>query len=335
MRALKHTLLALLISIFASPSMADADHPAIPAPEHGPLGVMQDHMHDKGEWMLSYRYMRMDMGGTKVGSNSISTAETHQQFMVSPTNMEMDMHMLGAMYGVSSKVTVMAMVPYLNKSMDHVTRMGGRFNTSTNGVGDIKLAAMVSLLKEAGQSAHLNLGISLPTGSIGERAAIPINPDAQLPYPMQIGSGTWDLMPGITFTGTSNRLYWGAQAMATIRTGTNSRDYRLGNKFQLTAWNMFRLTPAFDAGMRVSYNRWGNVHGVDAELIPMLVQTANADLQGGDRVDISFALNYQVQGGTLQGHRLAAEFTLPVYQKLDGPQMEHNWSLMIGWQKAF
>jgi hypothetical protein len=122
MRTLKHTLLALAASIFVSPAMADADHPAIAAPEHGPLGVMQDHMHDKGEWMLSYRYMRMDMGGNKVGSKSISTADTLQQFMVSPTNMEMDMHMLGAMYGVSSKVTVMAMVPYLNKCMDHTSQ---------------------------------------------------------------------------------------------------------------------------------------------------------------------------------------------------------------------
>jgi hypothetical protein len=335
MRAIKHTLLALTLSVLTTPALADNSHPDIAAPEHGPLGVVQDHMHKKGEVMLSYRYMRMDMGGNRVGSNSISTAETLNQFPVSPTNMEMNMHMLGAMYGVSDKVTIMAMVPYLSKSMDHVTRMGGTFNTSTKGVGDVKLAAMVSLLKTANSRAHLNLGVSLPTGTINERAAIPINPDAQLPYPMQIGSGTWDIIPGITFTGTSDILYWGAQLMATIRTGTNSRDYRLGNKVQLTAWNMFRLTSGFDAGLRVTFNHWGNIHGADAELMPMLVQTANADLQGGDRIDISLALNYEIQNGTLKGHRLAAEFILPVYQKLDGPQMEQNWSLIVGWQKAF
>ena len=35
---------------------------------HAPLGVMGDHMHGKGEWMASYRYMSMDMDGLRSGS---------------------------------------------------------------------------------------------------------------------------------------------------------------------------------------------------------------------------------------------------------------------------
>ena len=337
MRLLKHLTLSLSLSaLLAAPSFAhEGETPAIPAAEHAPIGVMQDHMHNKGEWMLSYRYMHMDMGGNRVGSTAISTADTLNQFMIAPLAMKMDMHMLGAMYGISDRITVMAMVPYIDKSMDLITRMGMDFNTGTGGVGDVKLSAMISLVKTAKHRLHINAGLSLPTGSIDERAAIPINPDAQLPYPMQVGSGNWDLMPGITYSGTSELFYWGAQASAVIRTGSNDRDWSLGDRVQVTAWNMVRLNTAFDVGLRATYTHWGNVDGADGELMPMMVQTANPMLQGGERLDLSLALNYQVQSGSLKGHRLAAEVTLPVWQNLDGPQMEQNWGLMVGWQKAF
>jgi hypothetical protein len=339
MRALARTIISIAIATSITPALADGSHETTTASlapiEHGPIGVMQDHMHKKGEWMLSYRYMRMDMGGNKAGTSAVSTADTLGQFMVAPTSMTMDMHMAGVMYGVSDQVTVTAMVPYSRKSMDHVTRMGGEFNTTTNGVGDIKLLAMIALLDQGKHRLHANIGISLPTGSIGQRAAIPINPDAQLPYAMQLGSRTWDILPGITYTGTSQNLYWGLQASSVVRIGTNSRDYSLGNRLQLTAWNMVRLSPAFDAGLRMTYHQWGNVDGADPELMPMLVQTANPSLQGGKRIDLAFALNFQVQNGSLKGHRLAAEISVPVYQNLDGPQMKQNWALTIGWQKAF
>ena len=37
--------------------------------DHGPIGVMGDHRHNKGEWMVSYRYMHMDMQGVQIGTS--------------------------------------------------------------------------------------------------------------------------------------------------------------------------------------------------------------------------------------------------------------------------
>ncbi|MFW5791454.1 MAG: hypothetical protein ACOCVU_02235 [Desulfohalobiaceae bacterium] len=34
-----------------------------------PVGVMGAHTHGRGDWMLSYRYMHMDMGGNRDGSS--------------------------------------------------------------------------------------------------------------------------------------------------------------------------------------------------------------------------------------------------------------------------
>ena len=43
-----------------------------------------------------------------------------------------------------------------------------------------------------------------------------------LPFPMQIGSGTFDWRPGLTYIGHADRLSWGSQVLGTIRTGKNS-----------------------------------------------------------------------------------------------------------------
>ena len=62
------------------------------------LVVMGDHLMREGEIMLSYRFMRMDMDGNRSGTNRVSTPLPG--YMVSPLEMTMDMHMLGAMYAL-------------------------------------------------------------------------------------------------------------------------------------------------------------------------------------------------------------------------------------------
>ena len=93
------------------------------ADSHAPLGVMGDHMHKKGDWMVSYRFMRMDMQGNRDGTDSLSPLEIATSvpnrfsgmagqpptLRVVPTEMTMDMHMFGAMYAPTDNLTLMAM----------------------------------------------------------------------------------------------------------------------------------------------------------------------------------------------------------------------------------
>lgn len=189
----------------ASSSTPDEGHShgAARADTHAPIGVMGDHLHKAGEWMLSYRYMRMTMDGNRDGTDSLSAQDVlGQGFMVTPLNMTMEMHMLGAMFAPTDDVTLMAMVPFLRNEMDHLTGMGANFTTESEGLGDISVTALWRMFENERDRAHLNLGLSLPTGSIDERDATPINPSAKLPYPMQLGSGTTDLILGGTWTRT-------------------------------------------------------------------------------------------------------------------------------------
>lgn len=171
---------------------AHTDHAGHATPT--PIGVMGDHLHPQGDWMVSYRYMHMDMEGSLKGSDHISNKQiispTGENFLVTPTEMTMDMHMLGVMYAPTGNLTLMAMAPYIKNSMDHRTRMGTTFTTGSEGIGDVQLGALYGLMEWNAQHLHLNLGISTPTGSINEKDHTPMG-RGRLPYPMQLGSGTW------------------------------------------------------------------------------------------------------------------------------------------------
>ncbi|MDB3996370.1 transporter, partial [bacterium] len=232
---------------------------------HAPIGVMGDHVHKKGEWMLSFRTMTMSMQGNLQGTNSLSPEEIVQtqangfagmplqpaNLRVVPVKMTMQMQMLGVMYAPTDRVTLMAMTSYKEVEMDHITFMGGTgtqrlgtFTTKNSGLGDTQVAALMKLGADSGASWHGTLGLSLPTADIEEPDAIltPMNmrPTVRLPYPMQLGSGSFDLISGLTYSnhGADHRakLGWGSQWRSVVRLEDNSENYRLGAEHQLSTW---------------------------------------------------------------------------------------------------
>lgn len=320
----------LVAAAFSCQVFADAS-------SHGPLGVMGDHMHKKGEFMMSYRYMRMDMDGNRIGSSRVSprdivgTGAAPGPFVVAPTRMPMDMHMLGGMYGINNNVTLMAMVSYLDNSMDHLVRNGRRFTTGSSGIGDTKVSALIRLLEQGRTNMHIGVGVSLPTGSTTERDDTPAMQNAILPYPMQLGSGTVDLLPSITYYSGIESWSWGVQASAVIRTGENDESYTLGDQFAATSWLSRDLSHHVSVSVRANYQDRDNIDGANPALNTRIVQTANTDLQAGERLDLSVGFNYLFESG----HRLAFEYSRPVMQDLDGPQLEVDETWVLGWQKAF
>lgn len=302
---------------------------------HAPIGVMGDHVHRRGEWMISLRYMRMHMGGMRDRRDDLSDAEVISRgYMVTPTEMDMDMLMLGGMYALSDRLTLMAMLPYLKKTMDHRTGMGATFSTEASGIGDLRLSTLYQVAAGAGQRVHLNLGLSLPTGATDERDDTPAMAQAKLPYPMQLGSGTFDLLPGITYLGQRGDWSWGAQGQLRLHLGDNDEGYRLGNRRELGGW-VARRFGALSSSLRLHMQSWSAIHGSDPDLNPAMVPTADPDNSGGDRLDLLLGLNWYQDSGPLAGNRLALEFGKPVYEDLNGPQMSTEWILSFGWQLSF
>jgi len=286
--------------------------------------------------MLSYRFMSMRMSGSRIGHDTVDNARVLAAFPVTPTEMITQMHMLGLMIAPSDHVTFMAMLPIIRKDMDHRTRTGLTFQTHSEGIGDLRFAGLIPVLKEEHHSIHLNVGISAPTGEIDEHADLPTGPRQRLPYPMQLGSGTWDLLPGVTYNGKAEDWSWGAQVMATIRPGRNRIGYALGNQYELNLWGQRKWTDWFSNGIGFRYKIWSNITSQDSSLTKTLVPTADPKSRGGKRLDVIASINLLgTQTGFLKGHRLALEVGVPFMQSLDGPQLETDWHYTVAWQKAF
>ncbi|TFH07299.1 MAG: transporter [Nitrosomonadales bacterium] len=332
------------------------------ASDHAPIGVMADHMHKAGEYMFSYRFMNMNMNGSRIGNNDISPLTTATTIpnrffgmpgqpptlRVVPTKMTTQMHMFGGMYAPTDRITLMAMANYTMKDMTHVTFAGGAgtttlgsFTTRSEGFGDTKLSAMFRLFDtsfyQTYHHAHLNFGVSIPTGSIGQRDVVlapnGMTPNLRLPYPMQLGSGTFDALPGATYTGKYKRIGWGAQYMSEIRMERNSAGYEQGDKHMATAWASYGWTPWFSTSARILYHTQSKIRGIDPMIVAP-VQTADPNNQGGEQLGVSVGFNLLGTHGILKGHRLAAEAIAPLYRNLNGPQLESDWIVIAGWQYA-
>lgn len=318
---------------------------------HAPIGVMGDHKHSARELMLSYRYMYMRMEGSRVGTDRVSDASivdpTGQYgYIVTPTNMPMQMHMFGAMYGLTNGVTLMAMLPYLSSSMDHLARSGATFSTASKGIGDFKLSALFDVVTWDRQFLMAELGVSAPTGSIDQKDVTPLSAPntTQLPYPMQVGSGTWDVVGALTYQGQVHAWSWGAQGGGKFRTGDNANGYRLGNKYWLTAWGAVKFSNWLSGSLRMQGRRNENISGVDDKLtdpvptpggpVPaaQFVPTADPNLRAGTQIEVGVGLNTSIANGPLHGLRFAVEGLIPYYQKLDGPQLETDWVIVAGVQ---
>jgi hypothetical protein len=324
---------------------------------------MGDHTHAKGGWMLAYRYMNMQMDSMRHGTERVSAGQVFAAdggYTVTPEWMTMDMHMLGMMYAPTDKLTLMLMANYIETEMEHTINPmapamlfnvvgDNKFTTRSSGLGDLKATALYRFYLEGNRKAHFGLGLSLPTGSIDEkdRSPRPGMPPTfnnnQLPASMQLGSGTFDLLPSLTYVQQFEDWSWGAQASGVIRLESeNANNYRLGNKFELLTWAGYNLTDWLGLNGGLSYGYTGKLKGDQKDvgtngpmMIPNSVTTAFGDNYGGERMDVILGVNLLKPNGFLEGHRLSLDLRLPIWQDLNGYQLETDSILTIGWQKAF
>ena len=350
--------LAAVSASYATPAFpcCPTDEHSISRPDaHAPISVMGDHTHREGGWMLSYRYMNMQMDGMRQGAGRVSSSDVFAtNYAVAPENMTMEMHMFGLMHAPTDQLTLMAMANYIDTTMNHrvdpaVAGMinGGDsgFTTESSGFGDIKLSALYRFYLEGNSKAHFGIGFSLPTGSIDEKDDTPSMVGRQsqlLPAPMQLGSGTIDLLPSLTYVQQLENWSWGAQASGVIRLESkNGNNYRLGNRFELTSWAGYNLAEWIGLTGGLSYGYAGELKGDQKDVGTAgpegrrSVTTAFGDNYGGECIDLILGINLLKPTGYLEGHRLSFDLRLPLWRDLNGYQLESDYALTFGWQKAF
>jgi len=303
------------------------------------MSVTEGRILPAGDLQLSVRYLRQDMSGQGFGTDSLSVGQVLSLFDVSPSDLVTQGFSVDLQYGVTDQITLAARGTFGQKTMDHLAALDGQpnaylfYQTAASGIEDVEVHALYHILSTGSIRFHVHGGASIPIGSIDSNDVTPFSDPAetQLPYQQQLGSGTFDLLPGFTFNMQNERASLGIQWKATIRMGENDRGWTLGDLYVGNLWAGLKTSDWVSASAGVRYSSWGNVEGFDEELDPNESPANNTLTQGGWRVDLPVGLNFVLPEGQFEGHRLGVEFLIPLHQDLDGPQLKHSWSLVAGW----
>ncbi len=298
-----------------------------------PPGVVGANTPPEGKLMLSLSGSYMKMQGNRSGTSDVSQDQVLADFMVAPLRMDVGMVMGMAMYGITDEWAVTGGVPYIRKSMDHINRGGTKFTTRSEGIGDPRVGTVYKFYQSGSGSITGGLGLSIPLGSIEEKDNTPADPTGSnpLPYPMQLGSGTWDVIPSLSYTGMNQGYAWGTQIAATLRPGRNNNGYRLGNTFEASFWGARDLADWAAVFGRVQGKVVGNIDGRDSQISTTLAPTGDPNRRGQRVINLSAGVNAVIAGGS----QMALEATVPIYQNLDGPQLETDFAVTAKISLAF
>jgi hypothetical protein len=199
-----------------------------------------------------------------------------------------------------------------------------------NGFGDTELTASYGIAKYF----VVSLGLSIPTGSINETVSV-MGTNYRAPYDMQLGSGTFDLKPSLTYNAVSDdsKWNWGAQASYIYHIGQNYADYSLGDSLKLTTW-LKRAFGNANTWVRAAYTDTNRISGHDSQIdstnnfAPL--PDADPTNYGGQRLDALIGVGYQ-RGAVSFG----VEGGIPVYEYVNGLQLRTDWMLTFGLQAMF
>jgi hypothetical protein len=352
-RLQSHWLLALALYLVVTPLHAQKPPTDLTGLDIEAILSLHINRDSFERWNIGYRFLNASFDGYRDGTDDLDLRTEvlgpppQGKFPVTPTVITQQAHLLELSYRATQELSFGLQLPFIRQSSDHVSIIPNfeEFNITSSGLGDISLST--SYLAWRANNGHLllGLGINLPTGSIDELGPTPRDPlnDTLLPFTMQLGSGTWDLAPALAYLGRHGRLRWSLGTSATLRLGENNRGYTLGDRFSLSGSIRGKASTWAEPFLRLSLQKAGRIDGVDEGLkVPLPDGTlifpapvTNPALFGGEEVELRLGGEFSMGRGTLKHLSINAEYGLPLYQSLNGPQPKEVGRFDLGWSWRF
>ena len=281
---------------------------------------------------FGYNYYHFDMTGQ-------STATTNIYKFGAST---VDLNMLSATWLYSPDWTFVALIPHLSNKVETIyepTATGMNYKTTdkTSGLSDLRLMAVTPLSLVPAHMTMIDVGMTLPTGSIDKYFTS--SPNQRAAYNMQMGSGTPDLVIGATLTNTKEQLVSTARGQVVVRGGRNANGYALGNEFLAKLSSIYNVNKHLSAGVIGNYKIRGAVLGKDEKYeIFNDYQDAAAGIQGDGHQFYHAAqatwdatLMAKLQTSSYKGMNAALEVGAPIAQ---GAQNKDDIRLDINFYAA-
>jgi hypothetical protein len=211
---------------------------------------------------------------------------------------------------------ISAEVPYINRYHRTVTEGDAELSESrASGIGDLRVLGRYQKFSMK-QTFGYQFGLKLPTGRIDQTFATGPQADAALDRGLQLGNGTTDLLGGVSwFDRPIPTLGCFAQLLGDLPLYERDGFLPSGN-LQFNAGLRYLNPSSFTPQLQVNA-RWDErERGVNAD-------TPNS---GGTLVYVS-------PGVTAELGQQASTFAfvqLPVYQRVNGLQLEPRWMVSVG-----
>ncbi len=328
---------------------------------HPTAGLMNDHMHEGGEFMIGLRWQRDRFdGANQSGTGKISDEAIYDAgYAVKARSMTMDMVMLDLMYAPTQDITLMVMPMWMRHAMtmegiDPMSGMdemdmnsmamedmstghsmlgyGETMSHATEGFADTLVSASYRLVRRPGLDAHATFGVWVPTGSVSKRG----HSGNYVHYSMQPGSGTWDIEPALTVSFHDGAFGYGAQGSYKWRAeDRNARGYQLGDLAKLSGWASYALSPRVGAVARLGWEHKGAIEGRYESDFSVASPADNPDNYGGDTVRLGLGFNALLPFGGSPSPQIGVEFNVPLYQDLNGIQLPQDWRLSVALTRTF
>ncbi len=223
-------------------------------------------------------------------------------------------------YGATSKLALLAVLPVLDKSFRRRTPTG-RETLEASGLGDASFLARYTLFQRdrPGQTLRVAplVGMEVPTGDDdGEDAG------GRLPPPLQLGSGSWD--PVVGLVATWQTLASEIDASVSYGFNTEANRFRFGDearadiayKVRLAPRTLGRGVPAFLFAAAESNLIWQDRNRMDGQVDRDSGGTVWYVAPGLQYVTVRYIIEAAVQ--------------LPVVQELNGSALETELIVTLG-----
>ncbi len=310
---------------------------SVPSGPPPPAGVRFGETLEGKRLRLGYSWERVRFEGlaTRHGHVTADYVRDVLGYPSVPRSLDVTVHTFEVAFAPHPRVTLVAELPVLKKELERVdTQTPGPCNSvvcefQADGVGDFRIAMIVPFIRKGFESSQIHIGFGAPTGAIRRQGGT----DRRLPYLAQVGNGSWDFEWGWTYKGELERIAWGGQVLGYHPLNRNGLNYRRGSRFTGRLWLAIRLFAEFDLTLRTEWEKENEIDGFDRSLQPSLDPTEDADRY--DRSTIRVAPGLSLPVPFFPGQRVGVEFAFPVYQDLDGPQLEEDWGVKAAWRWVY
>lgn len=310
------------------------------------MGVFCDNNLAQGKVVLSITPNFARLSGLSIGTRRVSNefvASTvpfflnpSQKVRIMPQHIEVYTQVVALRYGVTNDLEMIFNTGLVEKTLAARVFKGTEGTTplvdnkpGTASFADTTLFGVYRIYHDDIHRVQLSLGMSFPTGvntATFNDFVLPNGTRRSIRgfYGMQLGTGTFDILPGAVYAGYLGPWSWGLAYRARLPLDQNRQGYSWGNLHEFNGWAGYTWTPGLTTTFRVNGSTQAPINGFDPVINGPAVP-ANPHFYGGQRVELFGGVSISGKLIGIENALILFEAGAPVYQNLNGPQIEKNW----------